>query len=63
MKDVPRTGAELLRRGLFIGHEAGLKYVYAGNIPGESEDTRCPVCRGGADRAPGLQGHEELNTY
>jgi pyruvate formate lyase activating enzyme len=44
MKDVPRAGVELLRRGLDIGHEAGLKYVYAGNIPGESEDTRCPVC-------------------
>jgi len=44
MKDVPCTGAELLHRGLDIGQEAGLKYVYAGNIPGESEDTRCPVC-------------------
>jgi len=44
MKDVPRAGVELLRRGLGIGREAGLKYVYAGNIPGESEDTRCPVC-------------------
>ncbi len=44
MKDAPRTGVELLRRGRSIGHEAGLKYVYAGNIPGESEDTRCPVC-------------------
>jgi pyruvate formate lyase activating enzyme len=44
MKGVPRTGVELLRRGLAIGREAGLKYIYAGNIPGESEDTRCPVC-------------------
>jgi len=44
MKDVPRAGVELLRRGLGIGREAGLRYVYAGNIPGESEDTRCPVC-------------------
>ena len=33
-----------LRRGLESGREAGLKYVYAGNIPGESENTICPVC-------------------
>ncbi len=44
LKDAPRTGAEVLRRGVTIGHKAGLKYVYAGNIPGESEDTKCPVC-------------------
>jgi pyruvate formate lyase activating enzyme len=45
MKDVPRTGVESLRRGLEAGRAAGLKYVYAGNIPGESENTSCPVCR------------------
>jgi len=31
-----------------IGREAGLQYVYAGNLPGmvgDSEDTRCPQCR------------------
>jgi len=44
MKDVPRTGVEALRLGVRIGREAGLKYIYAGNIPGESEDTRCSVC-------------------
>jgi len=44
LKEAPRTGVEALRRGVRIGREAGLKYVYAGNIPGESEDTRCPVC-------------------
>ncbi|MBU4299152.1 hypothetical protein KJ636_03860, partial [Patescibacteria group bacterium] len=28
-----------------IGKEAGLKYVYTGNIPGlPSEDTFCPKC-------------------
>ncbi|MDD4161733.1 MAG: AmmeMemoRadiSam system radical SAM enzyme [Methanothrix sp.] len=45
MKDVPSTGIESLRRGLKAGREAGLKYVYAGNIPGESENTLCPVCK------------------
>ncbi|HQE87913.1 MAG TPA: AmmeMemoRadiSam system radical SAM enzyme [Methanothrix sp.] len=44
MKDVPRTGIESLRRGLSAGRLAGLKHVYAGNIPGESENTLCPSC-------------------
>lgn len=44
MKDVPRTGISSLRRGLKAGRDAGLRYVYAGNIPGESENTLCPVC-------------------
>ena len=45
MKDVPRTEIESLRRGLEAGRKAGLKYVYAGNVPGESENTICPVCK------------------
>jgi len=45
MKDVPRTGIESLRRGIEAGKAAGLNYVYAGNIPGESENTICPACR------------------
>jgi len=44
MRDVPRTGIESLRRGLKAGRDAGLRYVYAGNIPGESENTVCPAC-------------------
>jgi pyruvate formate lyase activating enzyme len=44
MLDVPRTGVGSLRRGVRIGREAGLKYVYAGNILGESENTLCPAC-------------------
>ena len=44
LKDASPTGVEALRRGVHIGHEAGLKYVYAGNIPGENEDTKCPEC-------------------
>jgi len=45
MKDVPPTGIESLSRGLKAGREAGLKYVYAGNISGKSEDTICPFCK------------------
>jgi len=44
MNDVPGTGVESLRRGLKAGRDAGLRYVYAGNIPGESENTVCSVC-------------------
>ncbi|HNX40531.1 MAG TPA: AmmeMemoRadiSam system radical SAM enzyme [Methanothrix sp.] len=44
MKDVPRTDTESLRRGLSAGRRAGIKHVYAGNIPGESENTLCPSC-------------------
>jgi pyruvate formate lyase activating enzyme len=44
LTDVPRTGVEALRRGLRAGREAGLKHIYVGNVPGESENTLCPVC-------------------
>ena len=43
--DQPPTPVETLRRARRIGLEAGLKYVYEGNIPGEGgEDTYCPGC-------------------
>jgi len=44
MLDVPSTGIESLRLALKIGRKAGVKYVYAGNIPGESENTLCSNC-------------------
>ena len=44
MQDVPSTGIESLRLALKIGRKAGLKYVYAGNVPGESENTSCSNC-------------------
>lgn len=42
------TPAATLLRAARIGRAAGLKYVYAGNLPGQTEsweDTRCPHCR------------------
>jgi pyruvate formate lyase activating enzyme len=42
------TPARSLLRAAEIGREAGLRFVYAGNLPGrvgEWEDTRCPACR------------------
>jgi pyruvate formate lyase activating enzyme len=46
--DVARnTNAEDLLRAVEIGQQAGLRYIYAGNLPGmvgHWEDTRCPQC-------------------
>jgi pyruvate formate lyase activating enzyme len=47
MEPPPTTTAKLIRASE-IGAEAGLRYVYAGNIPGrvgQWEDTRCPTCQ------------------
>ncbi len=45
LTDKPRTPVETLRRACDIGHKAGLKYVYVGNVPGEEgENTHCPSC-------------------
>lgn len=45
MKDVPRTGSACIHRGITAGRNAGLKYVYAGNLTGESDDTICHECK------------------
>jgi pyruvate formate lyase activating enzyme len=46
--DVARdTNAEDLLRAVAIGQHSGLRYIYAGNLPGmvgDWEDTRCPQC-------------------
>ncbi|MHC1740202.1 MAG: AmmeMemoRadiSam system radical SAM enzyme [Anaerolineaceae bacterium] len=47
MSDAPATSAATLQRAAEIGEEAGLHYVYAGNLPGKVgslEDTNCPGC-------------------
>jgi pyruvate formate lyase activating enzyme len=47
MTDPPATPASTLHAGAEIGRAAGLRYVYAGNLPGrvgDLEDTRCPAC-------------------
>ena len=47
MLDPSRTPAETLLRACEVGERAGLRYVYAGNLPGaagEHENTRCPQC-------------------
>jgi len=45
--DAPPTTSETLQQAADIGQEAGLHYVYAGNLPGRVgslENTHCPKC-------------------
>jgi len=47
MTDPADTSSETLKRAREIGKSAGLKFVYAGNLPGrvgDLENTRCPTC-------------------
>jgi pyruvate formate lyase activating enzyme len=48
MTGPPPTNVKTLIRAVEIGQEAGLNYVYAGNLPGrvgEYENTVCPNCQ------------------
>ncbi|MBI1747703.1 MAG: AmmeMemoRadiSam system radical SAM enzyme [Acidobacteria bacterium] len=48
MQDRPDTPVETLVRAAQIGEAAGLNFVYAGNLPGQTgryENTYCPSCR------------------
>jgi len=45
LMDQPRTPVRTLQRARRIGMEAGLRYVYEGNIPGEGEETLCWNCK------------------
>lgn len=47
MTDRPVTPAASLRRAADLGRAHGLRFVYAGNLPGRTSDlehTRCPAC-------------------
>src|SRR5207245_9454456 len=47
MTENANTTAEQLVRACEIGREAGLRYIYAGNLPGKVgrwENTYCPSC-------------------
>jgi AmmeMemoRadiSam system radical SAM enzyme/AmmeMemoRadiSam system protein B/AmmeMemoRadiSam system protein A len=48
MTDPEATRPETLMRACEIGTEEGLRYIYAGNLPGQVgpwENTRCPFCQ------------------
>jgi pyruvate formate lyase activating enzyme len=47
MMDPRDTTPEDLLRAVEIGRHSGLRYIYAGNLPGQVgrwEDTHCPQC-------------------
>lgn len=61
MTDPDNTDAKTLLRAAEIGREAGLRFVYAGNLPGqvgEYEDTFCPHCNQRLIRRSGYIIHE-----
>ena len=45
LQDKPRTSAATLDRARQIALEAGLRYVYEGNIYSEGANTYCPQCK------------------
>ncbi len=56
------TSPSSLQTGAEVGQEAGLRYVYAGNLPGKVgslEDTVCPHCQ---ERLIGRRGYT-LQSY
>jgi len=65
MTDPPPTPAATLQRAAAIGRDTGLRFVYAGNLPGRTgnlEDTRCPSCGATVVRRTGFTVHESLVT-
>jgi len=45
MQDVAATSIETIHKAIKIGKKAGLKYIYAGNVPGDDyESTYCNKC-------------------
>ncbi|MCJ7722162.1 AmmeMemoRadiSam system radical SAM enzyme [Candidatus Bathyarchaeota archaeon] len=57
--DLPRTPVTTLRKARDIGLEAGLRYVYEGNVPGETgENTYCHNCKKTLIRRFGYQIQE-----
>jgi len=56
LTNISSTPPEIIRRARDLGYEAGLKYVYTGNLPGdEGENTFCHNCRERLIRRFGFQ--------
>ena len=58
MKNVERTPANTLLRARRLGKEAGLRYIYSGNLPGQVEDTENTFCPGCGEVVIERQGHQ-----
>ena len=55
LTDRPATPVETLKKALAIGQEAGLTYIYAGNVHGFGSDTICPHCQKTLIKREGLR--------
>lgn len=65
LTEIPRTQVHQLLRAAETGVEAGLRYVYTGNLPGqvgEWENTRCPACSATLIRRSGFIVRENRLT-
>lgn len=61
MRSTPFTPVETIHRAVEIGHQEGLRYVYAGNVPGDPhENSRCPHCGQMVIRRLGYHTRSEL---
>ena len=59
MANLPPTPVDSIRRACRIGREAGLRYVYGGNVPGdESGNTSCHACGAALIARRGFQVRE-----
>ncbi len=56
--DRPATPEQTVKRALALAQEAGVRYVYAGNVTGWGGDTVCPACRSTLIRRDGFQVKE-----
>ena len=54
---IGRNDAEIARRAAAIGREAGLRYVYAGNLPGLVGDLEHTACHGCGQRLVARHGY------
>jgi pyruvate formate lyase activating enzyme len=56
--DAKATPLEVLKRAYSLGKEAGLRYIYLGNVRGEATETLCPTCQGLLIRRRGFSVQE-----
>jgi pyruvate formate lyase activating enzyme len=61
MLEPDNTPPATLRRAWGIGREAGLRYVYAGNLPGDVDDLEDTRCAGCGERLIGRYGYRILD--
>jgi len=54
MREIGATPLEVLQGAYAIGKTAGLRYIYLGNVVGETVETLCPGCRNAVIRRRGF---------